>query len=233
MKNMNSKFQVPSSEKKIETVNQESPLSQDFAGQAETKKNPTSFRSAQLRGARKINLNLLFFVCMGILIIGEIIGSVFLLSKISQKADEISKIRTQNLSFSMNSQDEMLLIQELDETEEKRQKLDNIFPDEEGFLKFIEIIDEIKKSGLQVKRFTVDSDVPTKIGKSQSLLPITLILVGKEEEIDKALEKIIESKFLIRVIGFAEEFTNKEENQMIMTISFHLYVSDEFNKINP
>ena len=160
-----------------------------------------------------------------------LIGSVVFLLLLPKKGSAVQKLRTQSLSFEISGQDELLLTQSLKETENERETLLSAFPTESSLLHFISIVDGLRSSPVEVLRFSVDSDVPTKIGKNPSFLPMTLKLRGEEVEVENALRKIVDSPYFIKTVTYTQEF-DPNSNQVVVYTQFQLFVSDEFSKTN-
>ena len=155
-------------------------------------------------------------------------GILYLMMAMPKKAEEIKKIRTQSLAYQISGQDEVLLVKSLKETEAERARLNLSFPTEVTLLDFIKMAEGLKSDEVEILKLSLDSDVPTKIGRGNSFLPVTLMLSGEENKVDEALSKIINSQYFIKTISFAKEYDSKSV-QVIATIQFHLYVADEFN----
>jgi hypothetical protein len=161
------------------------------------------------------------------------LGAVFyVMQKVQLKAVAVQRLRTQVLTTQMTEQDRLLLDQALSETEAERERLNKAFPDEEEFLDFIAIVDEISASEVEVVRFSVDSDIPTKIGRNPSFLPMTLILRGPEARVEESLRMITGSPYFVRPLALSKEFQLEGDTVTLVT-QFHLYVADEFVKVNP
>ncbi|MGI5827919.1 MAG: hypothetical protein ACOX6V_02745 [Patescibacteria group bacterium] len=178
---------------------------------------------------KKTNNNSLFIILISFSTL-FVIGSGVLLSLLPQKGLTVQKLRTQSLAFQISEQDEMLLTQALKETEEEREKVLSAFPTESSLLEFIAIVDSLRSS-VEVMRFSVDSDVPTKIGKTPSFLPMTLRIRGSEAAVNAALNKIVNSPYFIKAVTFTKDF-DPSSGEVIVQTQFHLFVSDEFTKTN-
>jgi len=152
---------------------------------------------------------------------------VYLIGQIPKVAKEVQMLRTQVVSTKMSEQDKLILIQDLEETEDLRVKLDKALPNEEEILDFILQIDEIRVSEVSVLKFSVDSDVPTKIGKASSFLPMTLVLKGTDKDVKDALKKIEDTQFFIKPLVINKEYAADGE-VVVVTTQFHLFVSDQF-----
>lgn len=178
-------------------------------------------------GSKKTAWFTIGLIIILILLIG---GIVFLMLQIPKKALSVRSLRTKLIASQMSEQDRLILIQALKETETERERLAKAFPDEEQILDFIKLIDEIKNSQVKILKFSVDGDVPTKIGKNPSFLPITLMLSGKESDVDLELKKIADSSYFIRPLYISKEYDVSGEIVTLQT-QFHIYVSDQFVKV--
>jgi hypothetical protein len=187
-----------------------------------------SKNSKQNSKNKKKNLPIVTIITFSLSVMG-IIGTIILLQMIPKKAIIIQKLRSQNLSMQMSDQDETLLLQVIDDTKQERKTLINSFPNEQSLLTFINIIDKLKADSVEMAHFSVDSDIPTKIGRNPSFLPMSLILKGNEEEVNKSLKKIVDSPFFIRPILLTKSI-DLTSGKVMVSIQFHLYVSDEFTK---
>jgi len=169
------------------------------------------------------------------LIIGLIIlilslgGMVFLILTLPSKAKQVSKLRSQSLTSSMSSQDMALLKQMIDISQIDRETLQDSFPDEASLLNFISLIDSLKNDQVTVAQFSVDSDIPTKIGRNPSFLPMTLVLRGKPKAVEQALLNLAKSKYFIRPVIISYSSDQTGENIEIKT-SFQLFVSETYAK---
>jgi hypothetical protein len=163
---------------------------------------------------------------VGLLVIWGVV--VILVMQISKKALGIQALRTQIIATEMSGQDQQILAQALADTVEERKRLVDAFPDEEQMLKFIDLIDEIKESDVEVVKFSVDSDVPTKIGNNPSFLPITLLFKGSDGDVDAALTKIVDSPYFINPVTLAKSW-DAEGDVVVMQTQFYLYVSSVFS----
>ncbi|NMC36615.1 hypothetical protein GYA49_06270 [Candidatus Beckwithbacteria bacterium] len=156
--------------------------------------------------------------------------SFWLLGKLPAKAEAIKQLRTQVLAYQISDQDEALLLQALKDTESDREVIIAAFPTEESLLNFIAVIDSLKNAQVEVLRFSVDSDTPSKIGRNPSFLPITLSLRGEAKAVEQALTKITDSPYFIRPVIYYYESGDGKGEQVIINTQFHLFVSDEFTK---
>jgi len=169
------------------------------------------------------------------LIIGLIIlilslgGMAFLILTLPSKAKQVSKLRSQSLTSSMSSQDMTLLKQMIDISQKDRGILQDSFPDEASLLNFISLIDSLKNDQVTVAQFSVDSDIPTKIGRNPSFLPMTLVLRGKPKAVEQALLNLAQSKYFIRPVIISYSSDQTGENIEIKT-SFQLFVSETYAK---
>ena len=119
----------------------------------------------------------------------------------------------------------------------KLSKMKESLPDSEAsLLRFMNLVDDLRNhkiasmSGdITVRQFSVDSDIPTKIGRSQSFLPVTLTLSGKENDVMQALQYLTNSIYFIRVLNLNEEF-DPATDQVRLQTQFHLFVADNFGK---
>ena len=183
------------------------------------------------KGFKKSSQFPVLIVSLGIGLVAVIVAIGFLVMQISEKAVAIQTLRTQIISTEMSEQDKIILNEVLEDTIVEREALKAAFPDEEQMLNFIQMIDDIKTSGVEVISFSVDSDVPTKVGRNPSFLPISLLLKGTDADVDAALDKIVDSPYFINPVAMAKTW---DPNKDVVTIQtqFYLYVSDTFSK-NP
>jgi len=147
------------------------------------------------------------------------------------KAKQISKLRSQLITNAMSSQDIALLKQAVETTQDDREKLQAAFPNEATLLEFYNLIDGLKNDEVGVAKFSVDSDIPTKIGKNPSFLPMTLVLRGKPKAVQEAMLKITQSPYFIRPVTISYSSDQSGSNVEIKS-SFHLYVSEPYAKKN-
>lgn len=167
-----------------------------------------------------IGLILLF-----ISVVGIALGIVF----IPTKAAGVSKLRSQLLTSAMSSQDMALLKQSVEATTPDREKLQNAFPTEASLLEFITLIDNLKNDEVMVTQFSVDSDVPTKIGKNPPFLPMTLVLKGSKRGVEEALLKLSKSIYFVRPVAMTYSL---DQSGAVIEVrsSFHLFVSEPYAK---
>ncbi len=183
--------------------------------------------------ALKVNRNTYIIIGGLVLVCVVAVGaSLSLLSMLPKKAATVQQLRTQALSIQMSTQDEALLNQDLKDTERDRQRLLAAFPNETSLLDFIRTIDSLRGGSVEVLRFSLDSDVPTKIGRNPSFLPVSLILKGSEESVSQALTRVVNSPYFIRPLTFSKD-SDPTTKQVIVQTQFHLYVDDAFTKTNP
>ena len=192
---------------------------------------PVAKAGVETASANKKKSSSWWFLGMSLFFLAEIMGVVGMLIILPQKAEKISSMRTEALSLTMSDQDEQLLTQSLTETVAAREMLTSAFPTENDLLDFIRLIDEIRESEVTVVSFSVDSDVPTKIGVNPSFLPMTLSLNGDEGQVDAALNKIVDSKYFVRPITLIKEFV-PDTTTVNLQVQFHLFVNDEFVSSN-
>lgn len=156
------------------------------------------------------------------------LGIIVILILMPNLANKIKNLRTQGLVYQLSTQDEVLLVNSLEETKIDRQKILDSFPNETSLLSFIKMVDGLRSDKVNIIKFTLDSDVPTKIGKGSSFIPISLMVSGDEEDVDQVLSNITNSKYFIKTVKFSKEYDSKS-NQVMVSTSFHLFVADEFN----
>ena len=168
---------------------------------------------------------------LGLMILINLGIVIWLVMIVPQKAKSIQELRTQVLSMQMNSQDEQLLLQALEETQTERDRLATVFPNEESLLQFIHYIDAIRENPkVEVVKFSLNSENPNKIGRNQAFLPITLTLKGQEKEVYQELKNLVNSPYFIRVVTFTQEFV-PDTDYILLQTQFHIFVSNEFTKI--
>ena len=180
-----------------------------------------------IKQERKQKTTMIRIVFLGTFSFLLTVGVMYFLMALPGKADEIRLIRTQSLAYRISGQDEVLLVKSLKDSEAEREKLMNSFPTETTLLNFIRMIEGLRNVEVEVLKSSIDSDLPTKIGNSSSFLPVTLMLEGVESEVDKALNKIIDSPYFVKVLRFNKEYDLNSE-RVIASVQFHLYVADEF-----
>jgi len=161
----------------------------------------------------------------------SLLASLWLLTVIPTKAKSVQKLRTQGLAYQISDQDTILLTQSLKDSQGDRDKLIAAFPTESTLLQFMQIIDTIKASQVQVLRFSVDSDQPTKIGRNPSFLPVSLNIKGPQARVVQALQAISQSPYFIKPVVFFQDYEPGSDT-VIVTTQFHLFVSDAFAKTN-
>lgn len=172
----------------------------------------------------KFPISIIFLL---IIILASMATIAYFFTILPTKAENIKKIRSESLSSQISSQDEALLTQTLKDTYDQRQKLLSVFPREENLIDFIKIIDNLEKQDIEVVSFSVDSDVPTKIGNSQSFLPMTLILQGDKTKVYQALREISNSIYFIKTITMTVVY-DPNSSQVRLHTQFHLFVADDF-----
>jgi len=155
--------------------------------------------------------------------------AVYGLISIPLKAKQISTLRSQILTNAMSSQDVALLKQVVEATKAEREALLAAFPNEASLLQFFTIIDQLKNDEVKVVQFSVDGDVPTKIGQSPSFLPMTLVLRGKPKAIQEALLSVARSPYFIRPITL--NYSSDQTGEIVeVKTTFHLYVREPYAK---
>lgn len=167
-----------------------------------------------------------------IILVLSLIGMVFLILTIPDKAKQISKLKSQTLTSSMSSQDMALLKQVVEANKSEINMLKTSFPDEASLLEFISLIDSLKSDQVTVAQFSVDSDIPTKIGRNPSFLPMTLILRGNLRAVEESLLKLAKSKYFVKPVVISYSANQSGDNIEIKT-SFQLFVSEPYAKQKP
>lgn len=173
-----------------------------------------------------------WWLALGSLVVLELVGIGATITMITKKAKAVQSLRSTQVSVAISDQDAKLLTKALAESEADRKRLAAAFPIEGNLLEFIKHVDQIRNSPVTVVRFTVDSDTPTKIGRSPSFLPMSLMLKGKESEVYAALESLAQSPYFIKPITVIVDVDPAHKEVLVQT-QFHLFVADTFVQVNP
>lgn len=154
-------------------------------------------------------------------------GIVYFDREIPKKAEEIRKLRSEQISISAENIE--VIKRDLAEHEEKTNKLLSLFPDDKGLVKFANELDKIKREGKIVGfSFAANEAVKDKTGSIG--IPVLIEITGTWPEVDTDLQKIQGLPFLLRAIQVEARPSKVQEGLVDFKFGGFLYVGKDFGK---
>ena len=167
-------------------------------------------------------------IVLAILNVGFVIGLIYLLNRLPTRANEVKSLRSNAQLVNTAGENTEILQFELDLTAEDYEKLQDLYPDEERLLSFVDEIENLRTNGTVVG-FTFASKDPV-VDKTKNLgLPIIIDMEGSWEAISQDIQTIQALPFLFRPVTFdAEE--DREDNVVKLKYGGFLYVDESFEE---
>lgn len=154
-----------------------------------------------------------------------LIMSIYLLGTFNQKSNELKELINAQLNAQQSSQVNLADL-EIKSNQEKADKIIALFPNDQGLLDFIQIIEDKSKQGTIVN-FTFASKEPVRDSTARLGIPVVVNFRGSWQDIDRDLREIQKSPFLFRPITIEASIT-AEENVVEFMYGGFLYVDDSF-----
>lgn len=151
-----------------------------------------------------------------------LVGTIFLLGKISEISTNLQELEN---SPTM-SQEELAALQvQLQNNEEQAELINQIFPDQENLVGFVQEIDRLRNENV-VQSFSFANNTPVKDRTQAQGLPISMRLEGTTGELDNGLRRIQDLPYLFRPVGI--EITRLGEGRFELRYNGILYVDEQF-----
>ena len=193
----------------------------DKKGRADKEGEPT--------GGKKILKSLwLKEVVLGVVNLGLVLSTIFLLGKLPTRASEFNKVRNASISESTKSEVEVAGL-EIAASKEKADKLNSLFPDEAGLIGFVREIDRLKEEGL-VTRFAFAREKAVKDKTGHFGIPVIIEFRGGWLEIGQGLTRLNETPYLLRAVTIEANRSGEDGNLIIFKYGGFLYVDETLAK---
>ena len=173
----------------------------------------------------KPSLNNIYILILGIVNLVCLLVLIFILTLLPRKAEELKNLRS--LIAKANSQNSNeIIIAEISAAKNKTEKLVDLFPDENGLVKFASQIDSLKNQGTVINfSFAKDTAVKDKTGLIG--LPIVIEISGTNTQVDLVLKQIQNMPFFLRAINI--EIKEIEDKKIRLKFGGILYVKENFS----
>jgi len=117
---------------------------------------------------------------------------------------------------------------EIETNQQQAQVLEEIFPDEAELIDFVQEVEKLETDGL-VSDFTFANTEPIRDQTKILGIPVVIEMVGPWDRINTGLERLYNTKYLLRAITITAEPSGEEGNVRFKYGGF-LYVDDSFEK---
>lgn len=164
-----------------------------------------------------------------ILSIINIISIIFLfviLSKLKTASVELNQVK--NEIFQRSQSPKISSIQ-LDNYDDKYEKLSTVFLDEAGVADFISKVESLKTNGSSFVKISFASQLAVKDKTGNYGYPVVISLKGNWESISKDLKIINDLNYLFRVVRFKSEY-NQIDGTIELDYGIMLYVKERESK---
>lgn len=156
-----------------------------------------------------------------------VVGLIFILTKLPQKATTVSALKAAKLETVGNGESEINIF-EIQRNAENIDKLTSLFPGEEGLLIFVDEIEKLKLDGT-VQGFTFANKDPVTDKTNSFGLPVIIELRGNWQQINRDLEEIQKFSFLFRPANFNATVV-RDEGVVDLRYGGFLYVDEKLKE---
>jgi hypothetical protein len=162
-------------------------------------------------------------IILGIINIISIVLIVFLLFKLPQKAIEYQAEKVTHIKNQVSPQSEF---GNIGEDSEKATKLDSLFLDESGVVRFVSDVEKLKVNYPAISKVTFASPKAVKDEMGLFGIPVTIELKGGWDTFGPALEKIQGLPYLFRPISINVGPLKEDPSVLVLDYGVFLYIDE-------
>lgn len=184
-------------------------------------KTPESVQKANKRDITKI-------VVFNVVNVILVVIILFLVGRLPGEAEKVKNLRSEEIA-AQESSSIGVLTSELEKNSSKIQELKDVFVDENQFISFVTSIESIRSQGI-LSDVTFPVVNPVKDGSGHLGLPVSIVARGNQDQLNLAIEEVLNLPFLLRPVNVNLEVVNQTEQTYILRLGLFLYVDEEFSE---
>lgn len=168
------------------------------------------------------------FTILAVANVAILVSLIFLQGQLLKRADELKKVRAEDLGLAQGSEVEVVST-DLAANKEIKEELSSLFPDESGLVNFVREMERLKTEGV-VTSFSVASQDAVRDKTGHFGIPVIIEFRGSWAQIDNDLQRLQSLPYFIRAVKLETRPDETESGVINLRYGVFIYVDESLGK---